>query len=159
MPTLKPIPQVADPVQAALRAELVRKITAHTDVEGVAPTAIPGLRLYRKNGPTECYSGTYEPELVICAQGEKHITVGSTTHICDETKFLLTSVDLPAESQVIRASKKEPILCMVLKLEMPFVREILSQQEFLVPGAPAKASGFALAETSPELLKIGRAHV
>ena len=63
-------------------------------------------------------------------QGQKRINVGKTTYVCDGSNFLLTSVDLPVVSQVTTATVKEPILGLMLKLEMPAVREILSQQEF-----------------------------
>ena len=47
-------------------------------------------------------------------------------YLCDGSNFLLTSVDLAVVSQVIAATEKEPLLGLVLKLEMPVVREILS---------------------------------
>jgi AraC-like DNA-binding protein len=135
----------------AMRAELARKIAAHTNVEGPVATAVPGLRLSRHSAPTECYSAAYEPELVVFAQGEKRITVGGTTHLCDGSTFLLTSVDLPVLGQFTKASKDEPFLALVLKLEMPVVREILSQEEFLVPEASFGALGMALGKTPVEL--------
>jgi len=75
--------------------ELARKIAAHIQVEGAVATAVPGLLLARRCATTECYSAAYEPELVVFAQGEKRITVGGTTHVCDGSNFLLTSIDLP----------------------------------------------------------------
>jgi AraC-like DNA-binding protein len=135
-----------------MRAELARRIAAHIHVEGPAATDVPGLRLYRRTAPTECYSSAYEPEFVVCAQGEKRITVGGTTHICDGSTCLLTSIDLPAVNQVTRASADEPLLSLVLKLEMPVVREILSQQEFFAPEAYFGARGMAVGKTPVELL-------
>ena len=135
-----------------MRAEVACKIAANTRMEGVADTALPGLRLYRKSELTECYSAAYGPELVVCVQGEKRITVGGTTHICDGSNFLLTSVDLPVLSQVTRASKEEPILSLVLKLEMAVVREILSQEEFQIPDAVSGVRGMAVGKTTVKLL-------
>jgi AraC-like DNA-binding protein len=135
-----------------MRAELARKIAAHTLVEGPIDTALPGLLLSRRSAPSEFLCTTYEPELVVFAQGEKRITVGGTTHLCDGSSFLLTSVDLPVESQIIKASKSEPYLALVLKLEMPMVREILSQEEFLTPGVSFGVRGMAVGKTPVELL-------
>ena len=120
------------------------------------PTAVPGLSLYRRSEPTECMCATYEPELIVFVQGEKRINVGGTTLVCDSSTFLLTSVDLPVVSQVTRASKEEPILGMMLRLDMPAVREILSQQEFLAPEVSAGARGMAVGVTSVELLSACR---
>jgi len=135
-----------------MRAELARKIAAHIHVEGPVVTDLPGLLLSRRTAPSEVLCTTYEPELVVFAQGEKRITVGGTTHFCDGSTFLLTSVDLPVVSQIIKASKSEPYLALVLKLEMPVVREILSQEEFLVPEAASRTLGMAVGKTPAELL-------
>jgi AraC-like DNA-binding protein len=53
---------------------------------------------------------------------------------------------------VTKASQEEPILALMLKLEMPTVREILSQEEFHVPEAASVTRGMAAGETSVELL-------
>ena len=135
-----------------MRAELARKTAAHAIAEGDTPTGIPGLRLYRRSAPTACASATYEPSLVVFVQGQKRINVGATTYVCDESNFLLTSVDLPVVSQVINATREAPILGLLLKLEMPMVREILSQQEFHLREEPADARGMAVGLTSVELL-------
>ncbi len=135
-----------------LRAEVARKIAAHIRVEGPSDTDLPGLRLSRRTAPSECLCTTYEPELVVFAQGEKRIRVGGMTHLCDGSSFLLTSVDLPVESQIIKASKNEPYLALVLKLEMPVVREILSQDEFLTPEISSGVRGMAVGKSTVELL-------
>jgi AraC-like DNA-binding protein len=135
-----------------MRTQLARKIAHRALAEGDTPTAIPGLRLYRRSTTTACTSAAYEPSLVVFVQGRKRINVGKTTYVCDSRNFLLTSVDLPVVSQVIAATEKEPILGFILKLEMPVVREILSQQEFHLRGEPADARGMAVGVTSLDLL-------
>jgi AraC-like DNA-binding protein len=135
-----------------MRRELARKIADRTVAEGVTLTEIPGLGLSRRSVPSACASAAYEPSLVVFVQGEKRINVGKTTYICDGSNFLLTSVDLPVVSQVIGATPKEPMLGLVLKLEMPAVREILSQQEFHLHGESTDARGMAVGVTSLELL-------
>jgi AraC-like DNA-binding protein len=141
-----------DHTVAVLRTELARKIAHRAVAEGDSLTEIPGLRLYRRSVPTACASAAYEPSLVVFVQGQKRINVGKTTYLCDGANFLLTSVDLPVVSQVTRATEKEPILGLILKLEMPQVREILSQQEFYLREGSADARGMAVGVTSAELL-------
>jgi AraC-like DNA-binding protein len=115
-------------------------------------TDVVGLGLSRRSASSDCYCVAYEPELVVFAQGEKRINVGGTTHVCDGSNFLLTSIDLPVVSQISKASTSEPFLALVLKLEMPVVREILSQDEFLVPGMASGTRGMAVGKTTVELL-------
>src|SRR5271170_3466256 len=135
-----------------MRAELARKIADRAGAEGDTFTEIPGLRLYRRSAPTACASAAYEPSLVVFAQGRKRINVGKTTYLTDGSNFLLTSIDLPVVSQVTSATEKEPILGLLLGLDMPTVREILSQQEFHLREESADARGMAVGVTSVELL-------
>jgi AraC-like DNA-binding protein len=135
-----------------MRAELVRNISAHISLDGKEATCVPGLSLYRSSIPTECVSAAYEPTLIVFVQGEKRINMGGTTLVCDGSTFLLTSVDLPVISQVTKASRKEPILALILKLEMPTVREILSQEEFHTLETASVARGMAVGKSSVELL-------
>jgi AraC-like DNA-binding protein len=136
----------------AMRRGLARKIAAHVEGEGEKTTEIPGLALYRRSAPTACASATYEPRLVVFVQGQKRINLGRTTYICDDSTFLLTSIDLPVVSQVTKASSEEPLLGLLLGLEMPLVREILSQQEFPVGDEPVDARGMAMGVTTLGLL-------
>jgi AraC-like DNA-binding protein len=135
-----------------MRAELACKIADRAIAEGDTLTEIPGLRLYRRSAPTACASAAYEPSLVVFVQGQKRINVGKTIYLCDGSNFLLTSVDLPVVSQIITATEKEPLLGLLFKLEMPVVREILSQQEFQGHEEAGDARGMAVGITSVELL-------
>jgi AraC-like DNA-binding protein len=136
----------------AMRAGLARKIAAHVHSDGKETTSVPGLSLYRKSTPTECTSAAYMPELIVFVQGEKRINVGGSTLLCDESTFLLTSIDMPVISQVTKASAEEPILSLMIKLEMPTVREILSQEEFHGAEAVSGTRGMAVGKSSVELL-------
>jgi len=135
-----------------MRTELARKIADRAKVEGVTFTDIPGLGLSRRSVPSACASAAYEPSLIVFVQGQKRINVGKTAFVCDGSNFILTSVDLPVVSQVISATEKEPMLGLLLKLEMPLVREILSQQEFHLREESEDARGMAVGVTSVELL-------
>jgi hypothetical protein len=56
---------------------------------------------------------TYQPGVTVIAQGRKRVDLGRTTFICDDSRFLLTSVDLPLISRVIEASEEVPCLALV----------------------------------------------
>jgi len=137
---------------AAMRAELARRIASHIGVDGVEPTPIPGMHLYRRSEPTACTSAAYEPRLIVFVQGQKQINMGKITHLCDSSTFLLTSVEMPVLSQVTKASKEEPILGLMVDLDMPLVREILSQQEIHLREESADARAMAVGVTTVELL-------
>jgi AraC-like DNA-binding protein len=134
-----------------LRIELARKIAISIGSAEKRVTDIPGLTLTRRTGPTAPASGTYEPSLAVVAQGRKRVDLGRTTFIFDESRFLLTSLDLPIIGQVIEASEQEPFLCLMLKLEMSVVRELLSREEIPVSEAPSDSPAMATGETTAEL--------
>jgi AraC-like DNA-binding protein len=141
-----------DPRAVEMRKDLARKIAALTNHEGMNPTEISGLSLSRRSAPTPCASAAYEPSLVVFVQGEKRINVGRTIYLCNESTFLLTSLDLPVVSQITKATPQQPNLSLRLRLDMALIREILSQQEFHLPEDSANARGMAVGTTSVELL-------
>ena len=144
--------EAPDPAVIAMRQSLAKRMAAIAGREGEHPTAIPGLSLYYRTTPTPCYHASYEPGLSIFVQGRKRIILGGTEYLCDESSFLLSSIDVPAQSQIVEASDKVPLLCMFLSLDMPMVREVLSRDN--VPDAKASShrQGFAVGETTLGLL-------
>ena len=141
------------PRVAELRTELAQKIAAHAPNTGEHATPIPGLTLYRRTTTTPCYPATYEPSLNVFVQGQKRITLGGTTYLCDGSTFLLSSLDLPVVSQIVQASEAEPLLSMLLKLDMAAVREILNHAEFQSQYGSSEARGLAIGKTTVDLLK------
>jgi AraC-like DNA-binding protein len=135
-----------------LRAELACKIASFMGSAEKRVTDIPGLTLVRRTALSAPACATYEPSVAVIAQGRKRVELGQTTFIYDESRFLLTSADLPIVSQVIEASKEVPFLALALKLEMPVVRELLSREEIPVSDAPPDSPAMATGETTVELL-------
>jgi len=137
---------------AAMRADLIRTIVKIVHADGVQPTPIAALSLYRQSSPTACTSAAYDPRLVVFLQGQKRISLGARTYLCDQTSFLLSSLDLPVVSQVVDATPQKPMLGLLLKLDLPEVRRVLSEEEFQSPSESSDAQGMAVGVTSPELL-------
>ncbi len=137
---------------AELRRELVRIIAERTPSIGENPTAVAGLALYRRIAPSACYRATYEPSLTVFVQGRKVINLGGTEYLCDGTSFLLTSIDVPVQSQIVEASEKVPLLSLMLRLDMPTVREVLSRDDLPEPAAASQRRGLAVGESPAGLL-------
>ena len=135
-----------------LRKELARKVAAHAQSLGENPTPIPGLALFRRTEPTACFLAAYEPSLSVFVQGRKRITLGGIDYLCDASSFLLSSIDVPAESQILEASEKVPLLVMFLRLDMPTVREVLSRDDLPGPETSAQGTGLAVGVTTVGLL-------
>jgi len=136
-----------------VRAELAHKIAAFVGSQERVVTDIPGLSLYRRTAPSGPCPVTYQPSLAVMAQGRKRIDLSGTSMIFDESRYLLTSIDLPVVSRLIEASPERPSLTMLLKLEMNMVRELLSQHEIQVADAPSSGPAIVVGEVTVELLE------
>src|SRR3974377_1752633 len=108
-------------------AELARKIAVLAPAEGGNSTAIEGLLLFRRTKTTACCRATYEPSVSVFAQGKKRVNLGGTVYLCEAGSFLLSSIDVPVESQIVEASETVPMLSMWLRLEMAIGRGVLSR--------------------------------
>jgi AraC-like DNA-binding protein len=134
------------------RQELVRQIAAHTPLLGENRTVVAGLSLYRRTKPTACLLAKYEPSITVFVQGKKRVNLGGTIYLCDELSFLLSSIDVPAESQIVEASEQAPMLSMFLRLDMPTVREVISCEELPEIEISVEPRGLAVGETTTGLL-------
>jgi AraC-like DNA-binding protein len=139
-------------VAIEMRKELAGKIAARARSLGENPTAIAGLALYRRTTPTACFLATYEPSLTVFVQGRKRINLGGIEYLCDDSSFLLSSIDVPAQSQIVEASEEVPLLSMFLRLDMPTVREVLSREDLPEAESSIHSRGLAVGETTVGLL-------
>jgi AraC-type transcriptional regulator N-terminus len=133
-----------------LRFELKERISSLMGSVEDRTTEVPGLSLHRRTAPTGRCPATYEPNITVIVQGQKRVELGTKVFLYDESRYLLTSLDLPVVSQVVEASDEIPFLALMLKIEMPAIRDLLSQQEIplMASDSPAMATG----ETTPALL-------
>ena len=135
-----------------MRAVLASRISALAQSPGEHATPIPGLTLFRRVEPTACRRVFYEPSLAVFTQGRKFLNVGGTEYVCDGSSFVLSAIDMPVESQIVEASEKVPLLSMLLKLDMPIVREVLSREDLPDIQSPSQRRGLVVGETTPGLL-------
>lgn len=93
-----------------LQGELARKITSFMGKEENRTTEIPGVSLHRRIAPTPPCRMTYHPGVIVVAQGSKQVNLGRTSFIYDESRFIVTAVDLPIVSWVAEATEAVPCL-------------------------------------------------
>ena len=76
----------------------------------------PGLTLFRVSTPTEPVYGVSESSFCVIAQGAKHVMLGEDRFRYDPNHYLISTVGLPAISQMDVASSEEPYLGLRLIL-------------------------------------------
>jgi AraC-like DNA-binding protein len=130
----------ADPVRILTR-ELASKVARLIGSAEKQATAIPRLTLHRRTAPTAACHVTYDPSVIVVPQGRKEVQIGADTMTYDSSRYLLTSIDMPAVTRVAEASEEEPCLAISLKFDISIVREFLSREEFhsfeAAPNSPA----------------------
>jgi AraC-like DNA-binding protein len=135
-----------------MRNALARKFAACTHSEGEHPTAISGLVLFRHTAASACHPAMCEPGISIFVQGRKLINLGGTEYLCDGSSFLVSSIDVPIQSQILEASEAAPFLAMRLRLDMTAVQEVLSREDLPEPEGSSRQHGLAVGETTVGLL-------
>jgi AraC-like DNA-binding protein len=106
---------------------IANAIGARATETGDIETPIAGLTFFRRDNPAPPAICMVEPSIVLVAQGKKQMWVGGNAYPYDTTHFLLTSLDVPANSEVIEASPSRPCLGLNLKIDLRIVAELIAQ--------------------------------
>jgi AraC-like DNA-binding protein len=138
--------------KSAMRSQLAAKIATHAPSAGDHETAVPALTLFRRTAPSPCYCAAAEPSLSIFVQGKKRISLRETDFLCDESSFLLSSIDVPIVSQIVEASEEVPMLSMRFRLDLAIVREVMSKEDIPEQETASQRRGLAVGRTTMGLL-------
>lgn len=133
------------------REELTAIVERYASSEGVTATAWPALSFFRADTPSDRSCALYEPCLGLLLQGSKHILLGAERFAQGHGHYLINSIDVPVSAQVMRASPREPCLCLTLRLDPQRIGEWLSQVRLPRP-ATATARGLALSPLNAGVL-------
>ncbi len=76
-------------------------------------------------------------------QGSKRVVLGDATYLYDESRFLLTAVNLPTITQVLMATPKEPYISILLKLDLVAAKQMIADVDLTERDAAAGGTGMA----------------
>lgn len=140
-------------IDTPLRHEspLALNIDSRVSAPGDFATAIPGLALFRRDQPAPPVVCMIEPSLILVGRGEKRLWVGGEGYSYDPSRFLVTSLDLPANSEVMLASPDQPCVGLVLKLDVGMLAEILSKGGLPAKRQPSMSTGAGIGNMSSAL--------
>lgn len=94
--------------------------------EGITPTVIPGVEIFKASSTSTPLPTVYQPSLCVLAQGEKQVFVGTDRYQYRAGQFLTVTVDLPLHSEITKASAAEPYLLLKVNIEMTLIAELYS---------------------------------
>ncbi|MCA0964945.1 AraC family transcriptional regulator [Salipiger bermudensis] len=132
-------------------AKLAQMIQAWSGTSEDASTPIESLSFFRRTRPTEPDLCLVEPALLVVAQGAKQMFVGGAPHRYDPSGFLITSLEIPGQTQIIEASPDAPCLGLVMKLDQRMLAEMVARN-VTPPHQKTDRSSVAVGTVTPELI-------
>lgn len=142
MPRSKPNANQPDEELVALHQALSDVISSRVGSTGDWLTPIPNLTFFRRDEPAPPSICLVEPSVVVVTQGVKRMLVGEQGYRYDSSRFLITSLDLPANSEILSASADRPCLGFLLKLDLRLLTELIAQGN--LPPASERATGISV---------------
>lgn len=137
-------------IDTPLRREspLALNIDTRVSEPGDFDTCIPGLSLFRRDQPAPPTVCMIEPSLILVGRGEKRLWVGGEGYSYDHSRFLVTSLDLPANSEVLSARPENPCVGLVLKLDVSILAEVIAKGGLPAPRQRAVSAGAGIGTMS-----------
>lgn len=122
--------------------------------EGVNPSRLPGIFLYRASWPAARQPLCYQRGIIIVGQGTKQVYLGDRTYVYDPDNYLVLSVPLPAECDT-RCTPESPMLSMFVDLDLDQIRELIGElPEQGLPPASEEGDALALAKVTQEIRDV-----
>jgi AraC-like DNA-binding protein len=141
-----------NPQQTSPQERLAQIIGAQISKPGDSTTAITGLGFFRREHPAPPIVCMVEPSIILVARGEKQLWVGGEGYPYDRSRFLITSLDLPANSQVLAASPEQPCVGLTLKLDLRMLAELIAQSDLPPTRDRSVVKGVGIGSVTPAML-------
>ena len=116
-------------------------------------TPISNLSFFRREAPAKPVVCLVEQSIVLVVQGAKRMWLDGRAYPYDKGHFLITSLDLPANSEVIAASPEQPCLGLTMKLDLQMIAELLTHGSLPIPREQGTDKGMELGEVTSALLE------
>ena len=136
-----------------LQEAMAQIIGARTPGAGDFETPIPGLGFFRRDAPAPPAACMVAPSIVLVAQGAKQMWVGGEAYPYDTSQFLVTSLNLPANSEVRLASAQQPCLGLLLKLDVRVLAELIAHGNLPSQRDRPGGAGVGIGTATPALLE------
>lgn len=130
---------------------LAEMIQAACGTSEDVPTRIDGLAFFRRTRPSEPDTCLVEPALLVVAQGAKQMLVGGAPHRYDPSGFLITSLEIPGQTQIIEASEETPCLGLIMRLDQRLLAEMVARN-VTPPGQGGGRGSVAVGTVTADLI-------
>ena len=135
-------------------AELMEKLAP---LDGSNATSLPGTAIYKETRHRGRQPFLYNQGVVLIGQGSKRIYLGNADYAYDPENYLVVSVPIPAECEIY-ASKEEPLLALIVDIDIGMLNRIISHMDEHVDHSLLKRrekhKGIYVAVVTPEIKDV-----
>ena len=118
---------------------------------GNYPTSINGVRIVRRNNPTEFLRCFYNPSCILVLQGLKHMLYGNENIIYGKGQYVVSCTDIPVSSRVVQATEEAPFVVLILEFDSNLISNLLLETK-IKNTVDYDAKCLAISDTEEELL-------
>jgi AraC-like DNA-binding protein len=135
----------------ALKTAALEYASKHANSDGLALTAVPGLRMMCVAAPRGPLHSMYRPLVCLILQGAKHMLVGAESRVVARGESVIVTADAPVAGQIVRATRSDPYLAIALELDAAIIRDIDAELK-PAPAAPRDVPALLVSELDPATL-------
>ena len=118
---------------------------------GNYPTSIKGVRIVKRNNPTEFLRCFYNPSCILVLQGLKHMLYGNENIIYGKGQYVVSCTDIPVSSRVAQATEEAPFVVLILEFDSNLISNLLLETK-IKNTVDYDAKCLAISDTEEELL-------
>lgn len=133
---------------------LIDLAVRHSRGDGTHETHVRGLALIRYSRPTATEFALHMPALCVVLQGGKELTVGDRAFGYGAGQHLVVSLDLPVSGRIVKASARQPYLCLRVELERNAIASLVVDHPDIGADAAAATRAAYLGDTTPGILDV-----
>ncbi len=113
--------------------EFLELLKYHATQDGVSPTSIPNLHIFRISHLSERKPQVYPPGIVIGAQGRKNIYLKGKRYGYGRGYMIASFLSIGALCEVVEASPEEPLLGIGITMDLNRISQMIVTMERFEP--------------------------
>ena len=126
-------------------------ILKNIPAEGNYPSAIEGVRIVKRDYPTDFLRCFYNPSCILVLQGVKQMLYGDENIIYTKGQYIVSCTDIPVSSRVVDAAPDKPFVVMILELNSNIISNLILETKLSQP-LEKQEKALAISDIDEELL-------
>jgi len=96
---------------------------------GNYPTSVDGVRIVRRDKPTDFLRCFYNPSCILVLQGTKRMLYGEDNLVYKKGQYVVSCTDIPVSSRVAEATEDEPFVVLILELNSKIISDLILESK------------------------------